>query len=169
MSVEVVSALVLVAIFLIATTMGIHMGVLAIVAAFIMGVFVWGMEADDVAAMFPGDLFIVLAGVTFLFAIAKANGTVDWLVHAAVRSVRGRIVYIPWIFFGITGLLTAVGCVVPGAVAIIAPIGLSFAKRYGINPLLMGLMVINGATAGGFSPISIFGTITNGVVQSRGL
>jgi di/tricarboxylate transporter len=158
-----------VAIFLIATTMGIHMGVLAIVAAFIMGVFVLGMEADDVAAMFPGDLFIILAGVTFLFAIAKANGTVDWLVHAAVRSVGGRIMYIPWIFFGVTAVLTAVGCVVPGAVAIIAPIGLRFARRYNINPLLMGLMVINGATAGGFSPISIFGSITNGVVNSSGL
>lgn len=169
MSVEVISALVLVAIFLIATAMGIHMGVLAIVAAFIMGVFVLGMEADDVAAMFPGDLFIILAGVTFLFAIAKANGTVDWLVHAAVRSVGGRIMYIPWIFFGVTAVLTAVGCVVPGAVAIIAPIGLRFARRYGINPLLMGLMVINGATAGGFSPISIFGSITNGVVNSSGL
>ncbi|MGH3355009.1 MAG: SLC13 family permease, partial [Nocardioidaceae bacterium] len=146
-----------------------HMGALAITAAFIVGVFVVGMEADDVAAGFPGDLFIILAGVTFLFAIAKANGTIDWLVRAAVQSVGGRIAFIPWIFFFITGLLTAVGAVVPAAVAIIAPIGLSFAKRYGIHPLLMGLMVINGATAGGFSPISIFGSITNGVVQSRGL
>ena len=51
-------------------------------------------------------------------------------------------------------MLTAVGSVVPAAVAIVAPIALGFAVRYKINPVLMGLLVVNGATAGGFSPIS---------------
>jgi Na+/H+ antiporter NhaD/arsenite permease-like protein len=54
-------------------------------------------------------------------------------------------------------------------VAIIAPIGLGFAVAYGINPVLMGLMIINGATAGGFSPISVFGSIVNGVVEREAL
>ena len=71
--------------------------------------------------------------------------------------------------FGVTAVLTASGAVVPGAVAIIAPIALGFAIQYGINPVLMGLMVINGATAGGFSPISIFGSIVNGVVENNNL
>jgi di/tricarboxylate transporter len=173
MSVEFVSILVLCAIFLIATLLPVHMGALGIGAAFIVGMVVLEGAADDkvdeIAGGFPGDLFIILAGVTFLFAIAKNNGTVDWLVHASVRSVGGRVAYIPWIFFFVTACLTAVGAVVPGAVAIIAPIGMGFALRYGINPVLMGLMVINGATAGGFSPISIFGSITNGVVERNDL
>jgi hypothetical protein len=59
--------------------------------------------------------------------------------------------------------------VVPGAVAIIAPIAMGFARRYGIRTLLMGLMVINGASAGGFSPLSIFGGIVNGVVVRNNL
>jgi di/tricarboxylate transporter len=66
-------------------------------------------------------------------------------------------------------VLTASGAVVPGAVAIIAPIGLGFAVQYGINPVLMGLFIINGATAGGFSPISVFGSIVNGVVERNEL
>ena len=66
-------------------------------------------------------------------------------------------------------MLTAVGSVVPAAVAIVAPIALGFAVRYRINPVLMGLMVVNGATAGGFSPISIFGSIVNGVVEQNNL
>jgi di/tricarboxylate transporter len=169
MSIEVLSSLILVALFVIATVWGIQMGALAIVAAFIVGVLIQGMEADDVAAGFPGDLFIILAGVTFLFAIARNNGTIDWLIQASVRAVAGRVSLIPWVFFAITGLLTAMGAVVPAAVAIIAPVGMGFAVRYGINPLLMGLMVVNGATAGGFSPISIFGSITNGVVERNDL
>jgi len=54
-------------------------------------------------------------------------------------------------------------------VAIIAPVGMSFARRYSINPVLMGLFIINGATAGGFSPLSIFGSITNTVVADNDL
>jgi di/tricarboxylate transporter len=173
MSVELVSILVLCLIFLIATLLPIHMGALAIGATFVVGMFVlegaFDEKVDEMAGGFPGDLFIILAGVTFLFAIAKNNGTIDWLVHAAVKSVRGRVVYIPWIMFGVTAVLTAVGAVVPAAVAIIAPIGMGFALRYKINPVLMGLMIINGATAGGFSPISIFGSITNGVVERNNL
>jgi di/tricarboxylate transporter len=54
-------------------------------------------------------------------------------------------------------------------VAIIAPIALGFAAKYGINPLMMGLMVVHGAQGGGFSPISIYGGITNKIVQKAGL
>ena len=123
----------------------------------------------DIFAGFPGDLFVILVGVTYLFAIASNNGTVDWLVHAAVRGVRGHTAAIPWVMFLVTAILTASGAVVPGAVAIVAPIGLGFAVQYGINPVLMGLMIINGATAGGFSPISVFGSIVNGVVERNDL
>ena len=49
-----------------------------------------GVSEDDIFAGFPGDLFIILVGVTYLFAIATNNGTVDWLVHAAVKAVGGR-------------------------------------------------------------------------------
>src|SRR6186713_2925079 len=151
MSHHVTAILVLAAIFAIGTLRQINMGLLGITAGF------------------PGDLFIILVGVTYLFAIANNNGTVDWLVHAAVRAVRGRVALIPWVMFAITALLTAVGSVVPAAVAIVAPIALGFAVRYRINPVLMGLLVVNGATAGGFSPISIFGSIVNGVVESSNL
>ena len=71
--------------------------------------------------------------------------------------------------FLIAALLTAVGAVSPAAVAIIAPIALGFAASTSINPLLMGLMVIHGAQGGGFSPISIYGGITNKVVAKAGL
>jgi di/tricarboxylate transporter len=145
------------------------MGAIAFLGAFLLGTLVFDVSEDDLFAGFPGDLFVVLVGVTLLFAIAKGNGTVDWLVHVGVRAVRGRIAFIPWVMFFVTSVLTMVGAVVPGAVAIMAPIGLSFAARHRISPMLMGLLVINGASAGGFSPISVFGVITNGVVERNDL
>src|SRR5215212_12034943 len=149
------------------------MGALAFVATFIVAYFLYGNAdgeyADMVFGFFPGSLFVVLVGVTYLFAIAKNNGTVDWLVHAAVKASGGKLVAIPWAMFAVTGALTAIGGVVPAVVAIIAPIGMSFARRYNINPVLMGLFIINGATAGGFSPLSVFGVITNTVVADNNL
>jgi di/tricarboxylate transporter len=168
MSNELISILVLVTIFVLGTTLPLNMGVLGIVAAFVVGT-AMGVSEDDIFLGFPGDLFVILVGVTYLFAIATNNGTVNWLIHAAIRAVGGRTVAIPWVFFLVTAALTASGAVVPGAVAIIAPIALGFALTYGINPVLMGLMVINGATAGGFSPISVFGSIVNGVVENEQL
>lgn len=169
MSVQVITIITLVAVFLIASVLPVHMGALAFVATFLIGTLVVGEDKDVIVGGFPGDLFVVLVGVTYLFAIAKRNGTVDWLVHAAVLAVRGRIALIPWMMFLVTAVLTAVGAVVPAAVAIIAPIGMGFAARYRINPLLMALLIINGASAGGFSPISIFGSIVNGVVTRNAL
>ncbi|WP_425825544.1 SLC13 family permease [Streptomyces fractus] len=169
MSDQVISIIGLVLVFVIATFSKVHMGVIAVVATFVVGTAVAGESADELFAGFPGDLFVVLVGVTLLFAIAKNNGTADWLVQASTRAVRGRIALIPWVMFLITAALTASGAVVPGAVGIMAPIGMGFAVRHKINPVLMGLLVINGASAGGFSPISIFGTITNGVVQREDL
>jgi di/tricarboxylate transporter len=93
MSDELISLLVLVAIFLIGTTLSINMGVIGIVAAFVVGT-AMGVSEDDIFLGFPGDLFIILVGVTYLFGIASSNGTVDWLIHAA--SVRSAAVRSPF-------------------------------------------------------------------------
>ena len=169
MSPEVLSILGLCAMFVIATILPVNMGVLAFVGSFLVGTLVAGMSTKDIIAGFPGGLFLTLVGITYLFALAQNNGTIDWLVQLAVRAVRGRIAAIPWIMFAIAAVLTSVGAVSPGAVAIIAPIALGFAAQYKISPLLMGLLVVHGAQAGGFSPISIYGGITNGVVAKAGL
>ena len=169
MSAHMISIYALVAMFVVATVLPINMGVIAFVGAFLVGTLVAGMQTKAIMAGFPAELFLTLVGITFLFAQAQNNGTIDWLVRLAVRAVRGHIAAIPWVMFGIAALLTGVGAVSPAAVAIIAPIALGFAAKYGINPLMMGLMVIHGAQGGGFSPISIYGGITNKIVQKAGL
>lgn len=157
------------AMFVVATALPINMGVLAFAGAFLVGTLVAGMNAKAILAGFPADLFLTLAGITYVFALAQNNGTIDWLVRLAVRAVRGRLAAIPWIMFFIAAALTGVGAVSPAAVAIIAPIALGFAAKHGINPLMMGLMVVHGAQGGGFSPISIYGGITNKIVAKAGL
>lgn len=166
---EWVSIIALVALFVIGTLLPINMGALAYVAAWLVGVYSLQLSEKEILAGVSGDLILTLIGVTYLFAIAKNNGTVDLIVRSAVRAVGGRVALIPWVMFFVTALLTAIGAASPAACAIIGPIALGFAGRYKINPLLMGMFVVHGAQGGGFSPISIYGTITNSVMKDNGL
>ncbi|GAA4879748.1 SLC13 family permease [Saccharopolyspora cebuensis] len=164
---QVVSLVVLVLIFAAGTTLPVNLGVLGFVAAFGVGTLAVGMSTEDIIAGFPGDLFLTLVGVTYLFGIAERNGTVDLLVGAAVRSVRGRAALVPWIFFAVAALLMSIGALF--AVAIVAPLALGCARRYGIDPLLMGMLVVHGALGGAFAPTSVYGSFVNGVVGGAGL
>ncbi|WP_461173538.1 SLC13 family permease [Arthrobacter sp. Z1-9] len=169
MSAPVLSIIILAAMFLLATVLPLNMGALAFVGAFLLGTVVLGMSTNDILANFPGGLFLTIVGVTYLFAIAQNNGTIDLLVRGAVKLVGSRVALIPWVMFAITAVITAVGALSPAAVAIIAPIALSFAGKYKISPLLMGMMVIHGAQAGGFSPIAVYGVTVNGILAKTDL
>lgn len=169
MSIQIISVLGLVVVFGLATVLPLNMGALALAATFFVGVLGLGLSTKEIFAGFPGDLFVTLVGVTYLFAIAQKNGTVDWLVERAVMLVRGNVVAIPWVMFGVAALLTAFGALGPAAVAILAPIALTFAVQHRISPVMMGLMVIHGAQAGGFSALSVYGGIVNGLVAKAGL
>jgi Na+/H+ antiporter NhaD/arsenite permease-like protein len=166
---EWVAILALVALFVVGTVLPINMGALAYVAAWLVGLYSLHLSEKEILAGISGDLVLTLIGVTYLFAIAKNNGTVDLIVSSAVKAVGGRVALIPWVMFAVTALLTAIGAASPAACAIIGPIALGFAGRYKINPLMMGMFVVHGAQAGGFSPISIYGTITNSVMEQNNL
>lgn len=169
MSAPVLSIIILAVMFLLATVLPLNMGALAFVGAFLLGSVVLGMSTNDILANFPGGLFLTIVGVTYLFAIAQNNGTIDLLVRGAVRMVGSKVALIPWVMFAITAVITAVGALSPAAVAIIAPIALSFAAKHKINPLMMGMMVIHGAQAGGFSPIAVYGVTVNGIIAKTEL
>lgn len=166
---EIIAIVALVALFVVGTLLPINMGALAYVAAWLVGMYALDLDERTILGGVSGDLILTLIGVTYLFAIANQNGTVDLIVKGAVRSVGGRVVLIPWVMFGVTAVLTSIGAASPAACAIIGPVALGFAGRYKISPLMMGMFVVHGAQGGGFSPISIYGVITNSVMRDAGL
>ncbi|MFI9103251.1 SLC13 family permease [Streptomyces fildesensis] len=169
MSTELIGVLVLALVFVLASLTGLNMGILALVSAFLFGAVWLGHPAKEVLAGFPADMFVVLIAVTFLFGIARTNGTVEWLVHAAVRAAGNRVGVVPWVLFLLTTMLCATGAASPAAVAIVAPIGITFAVRHGMSPLYAGLMAVNGAAAGSFAPTGILGGIVNSSLTANHL
>ena len=124
MNIQILSILVLVGMFVIATILPINMGVLAFAAAFLVGSLIMGLTPSAIFDGFPGDLFVTLVG-DYLFVRHRAeNGTIDWLVERAVKLVRGHMAWIPWVMFLVAALLTGFGALGPAAVAILAPVAL---------------------------------------------
>lgn len=169
MSIELVTIIVLLIMFVIGSVLSINLGILGFVAAFLVGTLASGMSVDDIYSVFPADLFVTLAGVTYLFAVVQNNGTVDLLTSWGLRLVRGNLGLIPWVMFALSTLLTCVGTLAPATVAIVAPIGLRFAARYQISSLMMGILIVMGTIAGSFSMLNPWGVIVNGVMQSKDL
>ncbi|KAB1661819.1 hypothetical protein F8O07_08000 [Pseudoclavibacter sp. CFCC 13796] len=167
MSPEVVSILLLAVMFVLATWRGVNMGVLGFVAAFALGSTMLGMDVKEIWAGFPVDLFVSLLGLTFLFGFAQNNGAIEVLVGGCMKLIGRRHHLAPWIFFALTAVLIACGALF--AVAIITPLALSLARRNRMNQLMMGLLVVHGALAGAFSPISVYGVFINGYLEKQGL
>jgi Na+/H+ antiporter NhaD/arsenite permease-like protein len=169
MSAALLSVLVLIAVFAVAMWRPVNMGAVALVAAFVLGTVYFGLDSDKIVQGFPGSLLVTLVGVTYLFAIAKGNGTIDWIVGQAVRGVGGRVVLIPWVLFLLAAAITGSGAVSAATNAILAPVGMALAQRFRIHPMLIGLSILNGTNAGGFSPIAVYFTIVNGVLVRNGV
>jgi len=164
-SVSVIALLIAIAI---SCTSRINVGLLAIPLAWAVGLYA-GHPADGVLAGFPSGLFVMLAGVTTLFALAEANGTIGILARRLLGLARGRYTLVPILMFLIACAISTVG---PGAivsVALVAPVGMALSTRAGIPPFLTALMIANGANAGNLSPLSAVGIIANTRMASVGL
>jgi di/tricarboxylate transporter len=169
MSIDVVGILVLGLVFLIGTWRSINLGALALVAVILLGASMAGMSLKEIYQGFPADLFVLLVGVTFLFGVATANGTIEWVVERAAHLVGDRARALPWVLFIVAAIPTTAGALGPAGVAILAPLGLRLAQRYNINPVLAGLMIVHGSAVGNFSPINLLGAIVNQTMEREGL
>src|SRR5688500_10590547 len=126
---------------------------------FLVGTLVAGEELRQLYTGFPVDLFILLAGVTYLFGVALNNGTVGLVVDLATRLFHDRRALIPWVMFVVASLPAMAGALGSAGVAMLAPIALRLGRRYDIDLRMIGLMVIYGAGAGNFSPLNVLGAL----------
>ena len=169
MSVHLAGILGLVAIFAIGTVRSINLGVLGIVMTFLVGSLFVGEPAREMLSGFPIDLFVLLAGVTYLFGIAASNGTVERIVDGAARLVGERRRLIPWMVFGVAAAPAMAGAIGSAGVAMLAPLAMRLAERCELDRRMIGLMVVHGAAAGNFSPLNVLGAIVLQAMQARGL
>ncbi len=169
MSPAVLSLLALVLAIVLSMSTRINVGWVALAFAWLIGVYVAGLGVPAVMAGFPVSLFLTLAGVTLLFAIADVNGALEYLARRAMGLARGNARFLPLLFFATACALSSVG---PGAistVALLIPLAMIVGLQSGLPPVLSALMIANGANAGNLSPVSAVGVIANTKMAEAGL
>ncbi|MGR6091418.1 SLC13 family permease [Brevibacterium sp. CSND-B09] len=164
---QIIALLIFVALFAIGAVRGVQIGVLMLVGAAGTGLLFTDMAVDDIVAEFPLDIMILLAGVTYFFAIAQENGTVDKIIDWALERVGSSAVLLPAVFFVITGCIAAMGAPLAGLVMM--PVGMQVARKYGVDYALMGLAICFAIGAGGFAPTSLYGIVTYSTAHDAGI
>lgn len=155
----------LVSVFVIGTRFNINIGLVALVAAYFAATVLMDLDDKAILAGFPTSLFIMIMGIMMLMTIANMNGAVDWLVARIVSATGGNMAILPWMLFFVGAAVSSFGV---AAAPILFVIGLSFAVRYHMNPLLMGAMALHGNQCGFFSPIAPYGLLFSDLAERAG-
>ncbi|WP_423464911.1 SLC13 family permease [Promicromonospora sp. MS192] len=167
MTAEIIALIGLAAVFGISAVRNIHMGALALVASFIVGIGVVGEGLDDVLGGFPVDALIILLGITYLFGIARETGTIDWLVDRSLGLIGDRVALLPW---GLWLIATGVACLGTSHAAFaVVPIAMSLAATHRINSTMMAIAMSSAIVGGALAPTSIVGITVQTVASSADL
>jgi Na+/H+ antiporter NhaD/arsenite permease-like protein len=169
MNLAIISLLALIVAIVLSFTTRINVGFLALVFAWLIGVYLGGLELKAIRAGFPTDLFLTLVGVTLLFAQAQVNGTLERITQHGVRLCRGSVSLIPLMFFLLALIIATVGAGNIAGAALVAPMAMATAGRVKIPAILMLVMVGHGALAGSVSPFAPTGIIVSNLMAKLGL
>ena len=136
----------------------INLGLIMLPASFILVLFT-GLPLKDLYAAFPAKLAVLILGVMYLWNHVQESGFANVIVKKSVSLARGRIWLLPWIIHVLTAIICAVGALPAAAFAITVPVAMEIAKRERISPTMMGIVLIQGACVGGFTPLTPWGSL----------
>lgn len=167
MDFSVISLIVLVVVVAIGFIKKVNLGFLSLGVAFILGT-CGGMSAKEIAGGFSASMFVTLVGVTFLFGMASANGTLELFSKKVVALVGKNTVLIPVLMFFLSAFISAIG---PGHIAagiLMTTFAMYLAFEMDINPIATALFAKLGANAGCASPLSLTGVLAKSLGEPLG-
>ncbi|PRR75795.1 SLC13 family permease [Neomoorella humiferrea] len=168
MSLPVISLIALLFAIVISCVTTLNIGTLSLGLSLLVS-YIGGVKISEVIKGYPTNIFLMLAGSTYLFALAQVNGTLEKIVKYTIKGVRGNTALLPFIFFFLAFILSSMGPGPTVIAALMAPMAMLLAEEVGISPLMMSIVAGNGGQAGSMSPIAIGGIITTGITAKMGL
>jgi len=169
MTIAIISLVSLVLAIAIGFWKNVNVGLIALVFSLIVGYFIGGIPIDTIISYWPLKLFFTTFGVTLLFGITKLNGTLQKVSNMMIYQSHGKTILIVIVFYFLSLILASIG---PGNIstgALLLPIGLALAYQAKIPMSLMSIMIINGAIAGGLSPIAPNGIVALQLALENGV
>jgi Na+/H+ antiporter NhaD/arsenite permease-like protein len=163
-----VSVALLVVVLILAIWRRMNIGVLALAAALPV-LALSGLPVKTMYTSFPGDIFVLIAGVSLLFAHLERSGALAWFVERVYRRVGDRHALLPWAGFLIGGALSTAGAFSTAVIAFLVPMVAHVSLRYRGTFLLSELAVIIAANCAGLSPLNPTGAVIRTAASKLGV
>lgn len=167
-TVAIISLLVLVAVIAVGFALKKNCGLVAILAAAILGACV-GKTDSEIIKGFSSSTFIMLLGVSLLCTIATNNQTLQLFAKKALRLTGGHILFAPIILYLIGYIIAAIGPGCVPALGIVAALSLPLAKTTGYNGVMLAMIGEIGTMAGRFSPITPEALLITSLAEPQGI
>ena len=152
-AVQALSLVLLVVVLVVAIWRRMNIGVLALAAALPV-LFLSGLDPKVMYQAFPGDLFVLIAGVSALFAHLERSGALARVVDKVYATVGDRQALLPWTGFLLAALLSTAGAFSTAPIAFLVPMVAHVGVRYRASFYLCELAVVIGANSAGLSPLN---------------
>lgn len=168
MSLAVISLLALLVAIAIGYFKNINVGIVSIALSMLLGL-IFGISAKDLLKGFSASLFFQMAGITFLFGIVKANGTLEAMANKIIHLVGRNPLVIAISMYFIGAILSAVG---PGAIpclAIMPVIAIPIAVSSGMNPIMLSIIGDLGVQATRMSPLTPEAAVVRELMEQQGM
>ena len=133
-------------------------GVVAIALALVLSR-IAGTGDSSVIKGFSSSLFVTLFGISFLFAIAQENGTLELLAKKVVALCGNRQALMPFALFLLSAVIAGIG---PGPVstsALVAVLSVSLAVELKVEPIRMIPFGLFGCFGGGLTRLTPSGIV----------
>lgn len=150
------------------TVLHVNYGLLGISFSFLGGCFLLGMSLSELLALWPVKLFFQMFSVTFFYAFAERNGTLELLVRKMIYLSRNASFLIPVFLFLVCALLSGIGPGSMTAFLILIPLLMRVAGQTGLHSIFGALLIAAGVNAGCWSPVSVNGITIRGIMETSG-
>ncbi len=134
-------------------------GVIAMIFAFLIGVFAVNMKVSGIIALWPVKVMFQLISVCLFFGYAIQNGALKWFAQEMMYKCRKVSWLVPFGMFFVTILLGCFAGAPPTTCAIMGAICFAIARQAGYNGLLIAFIAGTLPQVGSCLPIGVSGSI----------
>lgn len=145
-----------------------NIGILAILAATILGYACGQFTGKDINGGFSASLFLTLAGVTLLFGIVNETGALDLLMQKVIAHMGKMFPLIPLVYFIFCWVVSASGPGLIPTAALLTVLAIPIAKETGFDPVMLCIVGINAANAGRFTHLTVEGRLIDSLLGDQG-
>lgn len=157
--------IVIIAVIVLSQITKINVGVLGLVGAVILGIFVCGLKMNDVVNFWPINSIFILIFVNMFYGFANTNGTMVKLGQKIIYSIRKWPVLVPFSMYFIYVIVCGLGAGVDATPMILGPIAYSLAAQLGFHPIIVAISSALGNSLGGDFPWTAYGPFWGGIFE----